>query len=100
MNGRRLAVSSMQVVSPPCTTAMSQAARWRWSWGTYAVDRRSVRAGGATRGSMRGPATTTNAQVGDGASHGGDGVEDAAQEGVADAGSADGDDAHPLVVAR
>ena len=36
-------------------------------------------------------------QVGHGSPHGGDGVEDAAQERLADPGSTDRDDAHPLV---
>ncbi len=57
MNGRRLAVNSMQVVSPPWTTARSQAARWRYSSGTYARTS-SPSCDGSDSGSILGPVTT------------------------------------------
>ena len=58
-NGRRFAVSSIAVVSPPCTTARSQAARCRYRSWTYGADLQAAACGrDSERGSMRGPATT------------------------------------------
>lgn len=56
-NGRRQAVSSMAVVSPPCTTARSQTARCRYSSSTYGRIS-SPSWAGRLAGSIRGPATT------------------------------------------
>ncbi len=52
---------------------------------------------GSERGSIRGPATTTNRRSSTRRRAAGIGVDDPAQQVLADAGSADGDDAHPLV---
>ena len=63
MNGVLLAVNSIHVVNPPCTTARSAAASVMCRSGRYPRTWTPVRRG-IDRGSIRGPVTTKNLSSG------------------------------------
>ena len=89
-------LNSIAVVSPPCTIARSQAARCRYRLGTKPRTSSPSCTVFRLAGSMRGPVTAIMAAA-EACVSPGKGLDHLAQQGAADTGSADCDNADDLV---